>query len=537
MAGFPWRGLTMVDYREGIKKEVAEVKFLIHDLRVERFINEVIHYQVTLNTDLEIYSAEQARVMHDADLLQLKNRAREMRRAYQDYSNAVRNFSPDKTVLARGNAYVQAIYEMCELILSPLWGRVDRVLSFLPQDARSVQSRSHYRNCIRWICGVFYRIRHFREEKVDPGLYEEFDVAEELQDFARNVVYGYVVEKSAARVELQVDRMDRAILGGNRFRLRRMFFNLVMNAVDAMTGRKVGVITISNVVEDDRTLLRVSDNGSGMTPDKVQMLLTDKESLDGELHSLGFVFVRQTIGEFKGNLRIDSEVGQGTTITICLPHLGDREPAPRKSPVDERHLLLLEEDRVQPGLRAKSVSGARAAVKPPPEADEKYADCGETILHSYRASEAEFPGAIFAMAVTEENRIEFFTQRPYERLWNISHEDLSPMFFEATVRGRLEESEDKTPTLILKAPQNVREYFEFKEVPEDTRNSGLFVRMVHDEYIRIARKLMETGMDGGVGVHLTDTRKFFPGRSELIEREPFPLRVLAEEKLSSEASD
>lgn len=525
----------MVDYRDGIKREVAEVKFLIHDLRVERFINEVIHYQVTLNTDLEIYSAEQARVMHDADLLQLKTRAREMRRAYQDYSSAVQNFSPDKTVLTRGNAYVQAIYEMCELILSPLWGRVDKVLSFLPRDSRSVQTRSHYRNCIRWICGVFYRIRHFREEKADPGLYEEFDAAEELQEFTRNVVYGYVVEKTS-RVELQLDRMDRAILGGNRFRFRRMYFNLIMNAVDAMAGRKVGVINISNVVEGDRTLLRVRDTGSGMSPDKVRLLLTDKDSLDGELHSLGFVFVRQTIAEFKGNLRIDSEAGQGTTITICLPHLGDREPTRRESPIDDRHRLLLEEDRVQPGLRAKTASGARA-VKPPPEAEEKYADCGKTILHSYRASKAEFPGTIFAMAVTEENRIEFFTQRPYERHWNISHEDLSPMFFEATVRGRLEEDEDKNVALILKAPQNIREYFEFKEVPEDARSSEFYVTMVHDEYVRIARKLIETGMDGAVGVHLTDARKFFAGRRELIEQEPFPLRVLAEQKLSSEASD
>jgi signal transduction histidine kinase len=525
----------MVDYREGIKKEVAEVKFLIHDLRVERFINEVIHYQVTLNTDLEIYSAEQARVLHDADLLQLKTRAREMRRAYQDYSSAVQNFSPDKTVLARGNAYVQAIYEMCELVLSPLWGRVDRVLSFLPQDSRSVQSRSHYRNCIRWICGVFYRIRHFREER-EGGLYEEWDAAEELQDFVRNVVYGYVVEKSAARVELQLDRMDRAILGGNRFRFRRMFFNLIMNAVDAMAGRKVGVINISNVVEGERTLLRVRDNGTGMPPDKVQLLLTDKESLDGELHSLGFVFVRQTIAALEGNLRIESEVDEGTTITICLPHLGDREPAPRQRPIDERHRLLLEEDRVQPGLRAKTASGARATVKPPPEADEKYADCGETILHSYRASEAELPGTIFAMAVTEEDRIEFFTQRPYERLWNISHEDLSPMFFEATVRGRLEEDEEKNLVLILKAPQNVREYFEFKELPEDARSSERYVAMVHDEYIRIARKLIETGMDGAVAVHLTDVRKFFSGARELIEQEPFPLALLASRKLTSETA-
>ena len=58
----------MADYKEGIKKEVAEIKFLIHDLRVERFINEVIHFHVTLNTDLEIYSMEQAQILHSHDL-------------------------------------------------------------------------------------------------------------------------------------------------------------------------------------------------------------------------------------------------------------------------------------------------------------------------------------------------------------------------------------------------------------------------------------------------------------------------------------
>ena len=51
------------DYKEGIKRDVAEIKFLIHDLRVERFINEIIHFHVTVNTDLEIYSLEQAQIM------------------------------------------------------------------------------------------------------------------------------------------------------------------------------------------------------------------------------------------------------------------------------------------------------------------------------------------------------------------------------------------------------------------------------------------------------------------------------------------
>jgi len=61
--------------------------------------------------------------------------------------------------------------------------------------------------------------------------------------------------------------------------------------------------------------------------------------------------------------------------------------------------------------------------------------------------------------VTEDDRVDFFTHRPYERYFNVSHEDLSPMFFEATMRGRLEEDEEKNPVLILKAPQNVRDWF------------------------------------------------------------------------------
>ena len=98
-----------------------------------------------------------------------------------------------------------------------------------------------------------------------------------------------------------------------------MYFNLVMNSVDAMANRKVGVLNISDIVEGDRVVLRVRDNGVGMSPEKIEQLLKDRETLDGELHSLGFVFVRQTVAEFGGDLSIESEVGEGTTMTISFP--------------------------------------------------------------------------------------------------------------------------------------------------------------------------------------------------------------------------
>jgi len=226
----------VMDYATGLKREVAEVKFLIHDLRVESFFNEVIHYHVTVDTDLEIYSIDQAQVLHETDLSELKAKARDLRRRFQEYSGAVKSFSPDKTVLLAGKAYLQAVWDLCELILNPLWGRTDQVLSFLPPESRSVRSRSHYRNCLRWICGVYYRLEHFRNEQEGRDVHEEFDVAYDLDDFTRNVVYGYVVEKGGARVELRLDLQGPWVLGGNRHRFRRMYFNLIMNAVDAMEG-------------------------------------------------------------------------------------------------------------------------------------------------------------------------------------------------------------------------------------------------------------------------------------------------------------
>ena len=329
----------MVEHPEDLKREVAEIKFLIHDLRVENFINEVIHYHATVNTDLEIHNVERAQAFHDEELQELKNKAVTRRKALDLYNSAVKNFSPDEDILAAGREYVQSVYDICKFIMDPRWERTETILSLLPETSRSVRSYRHCLNCTRWISGVYYRIHFFMEEK-ENNLYETFDIAEELRDFVRNVLYSYVIEKTNARVEIRLNQLDPAVLGGNRHRFRRMIFNLVMNAVNAMSHKKVGVLTISVLVDGDNVILRVRDNGSGMTAEKIEQLMTDRKTLDGELHSLGFVFVRQTVAEFNGSLSIDSIVDRGTTISIYLPRLVGAVAAPPK-PVEHENTCLL----------------------------------------------------------------------------------------------------------------------------------------------------------------------------------------------------
>ncbi len=523
----------MADYKEGTKKEVAEIKFLIHDLRVERFINDVIHFHVTLDTDLEIYGIDQAQVMHGEDLQVLKAQAASLRRAFQDYSNAVKNFSPDRTILLTGRKYIDTIYSICELILNPLWGRMDKVLDFLPQDSRSACSRLQYRNCVNWIGGVRRRIRYFLDEQERGEVLEEFDIAAEIEEFTRNVIQGYVTEKGAARVELQLGQLDSAILYGNLPRFRRMYFNLIMNAVDALSDQKVGIIRTTDRVEGDRVVFQVRDDGAGMTPEKQQLLLTDKETLDGELHSLGFVFVRQTIDEFQGELSIDSELGKGTTITIRFPYRTG-QTATRQSPSSREEYGLL------PSTESARRESDPAAVPARRDDGAKEGDenrpYGSIVFEAYQASRAQFPGSIFAIAVTEDDEVDCFTCRPYERHWNVTHEDLAPMLFQSTIRGRLEEDDQKAPVLILKPPQSVAEYFDLKEVPQSERSAAKHLQMVHDEYIRVARKLIATGMPPETGLFLADARRYFPENADLQTEDAFPLETLANQRLASETS-
>jgi hypothetical protein len=58
--------------------------------------------------------------------------------------------------------------------------------------------------------------------------------------------------------------------------------------------------------------------------------------------------------------------------------------------------------------------------------------------------------------------------------------------------------------------------------------------MIHDECIRVARKLIATGLPPGTGAHLADAQRYFPNRDELLRNDPFPIELLAKQELISE---
>ena len=108
------------------------------------------------------------------------------------------------------------------------------------------------------------------------------------------------------------------------------------------------------------------------------------------------------------------------------------------------------------------------------------------------------------------------------------------MLYDATVRGRIEEDDNKSPSLILKAPLNLREYLGLKGVDECDFSAQMYNDMVRDEYIAISRILIHTGLPSEMAVLATDLKKVFADYESCFESEPFPLQVLADQKQTTE---
>jgi len=124
--------------------------------------------------------------------------------------------------------------------------------------------------------------------------------------------------------------------------IQQVLLNLLFNAADAFTGEG-GIIRV--ITENQRSphadgagraVMRVVDNGCGIAPENLERafdpFFTTKPAGAGA--GLGLSLCQNIVLTNHGTIRIDSSVGNGTAVTICLPVYAAPEypetPAPSK---------------------------------------------------------------------------------------------------------------------------------------------------------------------------------------------------------------
>jgi signal transduction histidine kinase len=97
----------------------------------------------------------------------------------------------------------------------------------------------------------------------------------------------------------------------------RSFINILKNAFDAMPNG--GEIHIHSRVESEQVVFTFSDTGCGMSEETIEKLWTPLFTTKAKGMGFGMVICKRNIEAHGGKIKLESQLGKGTTITVELP--------------------------------------------------------------------------------------------------------------------------------------------------------------------------------------------------------------------------
>jgi signal transduction histidine kinase len=125
------------------------------------------------------------------------------------------------------------------------------------------------------------------------------------------------IDLKSAAIELQGPPPAVTLLL-NPKRLRRLFYNLIHNATDAMPGG--GKILIRFIVANNEVTTEIEDTGAGIAPEIAERLF-DAFATYGKAHGtgLGLSICKKIVEDHQGRISARNEQGRGAVFSFVLP--------------------------------------------------------------------------------------------------------------------------------------------------------------------------------------------------------------------------
>lgn len=147
---------------------------------------------------------------------------------------------------------------------------------------------------------------------------ETFSLAELLRDLQRL----WAPTLTAHRIRFEAEAPSDCRLQVDRKQMEQLFLNLVNNAVDAMPeGGRIRLAVEAEPGELPRWRFALVDTGTGIAPEHLpkvfKPMFTTKP--EGKGTGLGLAIVREIVRAHGGDVRLESTLGQGTTVRFSLP--------------------------------------------------------------------------------------------------------------------------------------------------------------------------------------------------------------------------
>ena len=128
-------------------------------------------------------------------------------------------------------------------------------------------------------------------------------------------------QTSEANIKIQTrldSEIDEILIDPDR--INQVFLNLYLNAMESMkNGGNLNVWLLKNE-EKDGIKIRVQDTGTGISEDDLTHIFDPYFTTKASGTGLGLAIAHNIIEAHDGEIKVDSRLGQGTTVTILLPY-------------------------------------------------------------------------------------------------------------------------------------------------------------------------------------------------------------------------
>lgn len=158
------------------------------------------------------------------------------------------------------------------------------------------------------------------DHRPDIFKFEKLNLIEVLKDIYQ---HGNVLaSEKGIMFNLKVPLSDIAI-SADRIHLRRLFFNLIHNAIKFTPGG--GRIDMAACIQDKKVLISVTDTGEGIPEEGVPKIFEKFQRFDKNRHlketgtGLGLSIAQAIAKIHQGEITVKSKLGQGATFTVSLP--------------------------------------------------------------------------------------------------------------------------------------------------------------------------------------------------------------------------
>lgn len=165
------------------------------------------------------------------------------------------------------------------------------------------------------LSGNILKLSGFESQEILP---EKSDFS--LDEQIRQVLLFLESKWSKKHLEIDLELPSITYFGNEEF-LMHVWLNIYGNAIKFTP--EDGTISTSVKKRDTCIYISISDTGIGMT-EEVQKHIYEKfyqgnSARNWEGNGLGLTLVKRIIDLMEGTIEVQSEVGKGTTFTVCLP--------------------------------------------------------------------------------------------------------------------------------------------------------------------------------------------------------------------------